>query len=144
MQLFSIGFTRTSAEHFFGRLKEAGVRRIADVRLSNTSQLAGFAKRDDLEYFAQALAGIGYLELPLLAPDAALREAWRGGKLKWPGFAARYQALLADRQVERRLDPALLEHACLLCSEATPEHCHRRLAVEYLQGHWPDLRVLHL
>src|SRR5688572_17840834 len=98
MQVFSIGFTRTSAEHFFGRLKEAGVRRIADVRLNNTSQLAGFAKRGDLEYFARALAGIDYLELPLLAPDAALRAAWRGDKLEWPDFATRYRALLAERQ----------------------------------------------
>ena len=144
MQVFSIGFTRTSAEHFFGRLKEAGVHRILDVRLSNTSQLAGFAKRDDLEYFAHSLAGIDYVESPLLAPDAALREAWRGGKLQWPDFASRYRTLLAERQVEQRLDPALLEGGCLLCSEATPEHCHRRLAVEYLQGHWPKLRVLHL
>jgi uncharacterized protein (DUF488 family) len=144
VQLFTIGFTRSSAEHFFGRLKEAGVRRILDVRQNNTSQLAGFAKRGDLAWFARTLAAIDYVELPLLAPSAEMREGYRGGETAWPAYAQQYEDLLAQREVQTRLDPGLFDGGCLLCSEATPAHCHRRLAAEYLRRHWGGLRVLHL
>ena len=77
MQLFTIGFTRSSAEAFFGRLQRAGVRRVIDVRLNNRSQLAGFAKRDDLAWFLRALGGIAYQHDAGLAPTPALLAAYR-------------------------------------------------------------------
>ena len=48
MEIYSIGFTKKSAGEFFGALKTAGIERLLDVRLNNTSQLAGFAIRPQI------------------------------------------------------------------------------------------------
>jgi len=143
MTLFTIGFTRKSAEEFFTRLRQAGVKRLLDTRRNPDSQLAGFAKRRDLPYFLEALAGIDYAYLADLAPTREMLTAYRGDG-DWTAYERRYLALLRRRAVETRLDPTLLDHACLLCSEATPEHCHRRLAAEYLARHHAGLTVVHL
>lgn len=145
VRLFTIGFTRKSAEAFFTRLQSAGVERVLDVRLHNVSQLAGFTKRDDLEYFLKAIGGIGYVHLPALAPDPALFEAFkRKQQLPWNQFRQRYLKLLGTRKVEQTLDRSLFPNGCLLCSEADPEDCHRSLAAEYLRRHWKNLEIVHL
>lgn len=143
MKLFTIGFTKTSAEHFFGRLQSAGVRRLADVRLHNVSQLAGFAKRDDLRYFLKALCGCAYDERPELAPTAALLDGYRTNR-DWAAYERLFLDLLAARRIEATLSPADLDQAVLLCSEDRPARCHRRLVAEYLRGKWPDVEIVHL
>jgi uncharacterized protein (DUF488 family) len=143
VRLYTIGFTKSSAEGFFGRLREAGVRLVIDVRLSNTSQLAGFAKRDDLAYFLRELIGVGYEEEALLAPSEELFKAYRGGGT-WEALEAGYLELLGERAVERELDPGQFEGAALLCSEDTAERCHRRLAAEYLASRWDGVEIDHL
>ncbi len=144
MKLFTIGFTQKSAEEFFTALQQAGVRRVVDVRLNNTSQLAGFSKRDDLQYFLRATGKIEYLHLPDLAPTQAILDAFKKHKGSWEEYAPQFLALLAERRVVTTLDRAQFEHACLLCSEATPEHCHRRLVAEMLAASWPGLEIIHL
>jgi uncharacterized protein (DUF488 family) len=146
MEIFTIGFTRTTAEDFFGRLERHRIERLLDVRLSNSSQLAGFAKRDDLAYFLRELVGAGYEHAPLLAPSEELFDDYRKRKsVSWPEFEERFLALMRERRIERELDPADFEaRTVLLCSEATPERCHRRLVVEYLSDHWPALSAVHL
>ncbi len=142
-QLYTIGFTKKSAERFFTLLTGAGVRRLLDVRLNNTSQLAGFAKRDDLAYFLRAIGGIEYVAVPALAPEAEMLATYRQ-RGDWASYERQYLALLARRAVERTLPPALFDGGCLLCSEATAERCHRRLAAEYLRAAWGDLAITHL
>lgn len=145
MQVYTIGFTRTSAEHFFGRLRAAGIRRLLDVRLRNVSQLAGFAKRDDLAFFLRALGGIEYRHEPLLAPTQALFDERRKHNGTWESYERAFRALLAERRVEERLERSLfLGPTVLLCSEATAEQCHRRLVLEFLQERWGDLQIVHL
>ena len=144
MTLYTIGFTKTTAEHFFERLKNAGVSRVVDVRLNNVSQLAGFAKKPDLEYFLQAIGGIGYAHRAELAPTQEMLDEYRKKRGGWPEYEARFLDLMASREVERSVPRELLEQACLLCSEDVPRHCHRRLVSEYLNGKWGDLRVTHL
>lgn len=146
MKLFTIGFTRKSAATFFGLLRQPGLVRLVDVRLNNVSQLAGFAKRDDLKFFVENLNGIEYAHLPDLAPSADMLKTYRSGvgAADWPAYERQFLALMAERRIETRLSPALLDGACLLCSEASPEHCHRRLVAEYLQAHWGDLQIEHL
>jgi uncharacterized protein (DUF488 family) len=146
MEIFTIGFTQTTAEDFFGRLKEHRVERLLDVRLNNSSQLAGFAKRDDLAYFLRELLGAEYRHEPLLAPSRELLGAYKKQKsISWEEYEERFLALMRDRCIERQLDPTEFEaRTVLLCSEATPEHCHRRLAVEYLIDHWSGLSAVHL
>ena len=143
MKLFTIGFTKTTAESFFERLTSAGVERVVDVRISNASQLAGFAKRADIEYFLQTIAGIGYEHRLDLAPSEEMFKRYRKTK-DWDSLAAAYTALLEERNVESILEPAAFEGACLLCSEHEPSMCHRRLAAEHLAGAWPDVEIVHL
>lgn len=117
-----------------------------DVRLNNTSQLAGFTKRDDLRYFLGQMCGADYHHQPLLAPTKELFDGYKKRKeIPWEEFAAGFVALLAERKVDETVDKRLFEvPSVLLCSEPTAEHCHRRLVAEYLAGHWADARVVHL
>ena len=142
--LYTIGFTKSSAIHFFGRLLDAGVRRLIDVRLNNTSTLAGFTKRDDLEYFL-SLHDIWYLHEPLLAPKPEMLKAIQSKSVTWDDYEAQYLALIVKRDVAGQLDRSLFATpTVLLCSEAAPEHCHRRLIAEHLQERWGDLEIVHL
>jgi len=144
MTLFTIGFTKTTAEHFFGRLQNAGVKRLIDVRLNNRSQLAGFAKRQDLEYFLREIADIEYVYRPEWAPTQDILDAFKKSKGSWEVYDVAFNRLIADRQIEQYADAELLDDACLLCSEDTPEHCHRRLVAEYLQRKFEGLEICHL
>ncbi|MDP9052783.1 MAG: DUF488 domain-containing protein [Acidobacteriota bacterium] len=145
MKLFTIGFTRKSAEKFFTSLQNAGVGRLLDVRLHNTSQLSGFAKRNDLRYFARQICSIEYAHLPQLAPTPEILSPYKKDKsVGWDTYARQYLALIESRRIEESLAPALLENACLLCSEDQPHHCHRRLIAEYLQQRWGNVEITHL
>jgi uncharacterized protein (DUF488 family) len=141
----TIGFTKTTAEGFFSRLQKANVKKIIDVRLHNTSQLAGFAKADDLAYFLRAIGGIEYVHKPLLAPTDDMLKAFKKNKGDWRDYEVSFLSLMADRRVEERFSPEAFEGACLLCSEDKPHHCHRRLVCEYLNQKWGNaLKVRHL
>ncbi len=146
MEIFTIGFTQTTAEDFFGRLKAHRIERLLDVRLNNRSQLAGFAKRDDLAYFLRELIAAKYEHAPLLAPSPEILAAYKKRKdMSWGEYEERFLGLMRERHIERELSPEEFEQrTVLLCSEATPERCHRRLVVEYLADHWPALVAVHL
>jgi uncharacterized protein (DUF488 family) len=143
--LYTIGFTKSSAEHFFGRLQRAGVRRLVDIRLNNTSTLAGFTKRDDLAFFLKAVLGAEYVHEPLLAPTPEMLKATQSKQSAWDEYAAQYHALIEERDITTALDRSIFEGpSVLLCSEATAEHCHRRLAAEHLSRAWGGLEIVHL
>jgi uncharacterized protein (DUF488 family) len=130
--IYTIGFTKKSAEEFFESLRRSGAKHLLDIRLHNTSQLAGFTKRDDLRYFLKQIVNMEYHEVPLLAPeDSPINEYRKAGD--WAKFEQSYFELIRQRRVERQIESEWLENgAVLLCSEAKPDHCHRRLAAEYL------------
>lgn len=132
MTLYTIGFTGTSARHFFDRLRVAAVSGIVDTRLNNISQLAGFAKRGDLEFFLSAILGVSYAECQLLAPTSDMLRRYRAKEMSWDEYASQYVALLEDRPIKRSVLPILQDKACLLCSEADSARCHRRLAADYI------------
>jgi uncharacterized protein (DUF488 family) len=144
IQLKTIGFTKKTAEQFFTRLKKAGVKRIIDIRLNNKSQLAGFAKKDDLKYFLKALCDIDYVHKPELAPTKAILEEYKKNKGDWAIYEKQFLALISARQIEEKLSPDTFHQACLLCSEDTPEQCHRRLVAEYLRNKWKNVEIIHL
>lgn len=143
MKIFTIGFTKTSAEHFFNRLKRSGARKIIDVRLNNVSQLAGFAKRDDLRYFAGEICAMQYEHLPVLAPTQPMLDGFKKKGGSWDAYARQFTALMRERRIEE-LDRAGLDGACLLCSEDKPHACHRRLVAEYLGEAWEGVQIEHL
>ena len=145
MTTFTIGHSKTPAREFFGKLSNAGVRRVIDVRLKNTSALAGYARRDDLAYLLESFTGIHYVHSPELSPDEELFNDYKKKGLPWADYEPRFMTLMEAREIEKKVDPALLENTCLLCAEKTPHECHRRLVLEYLQDKWgTPLDVVHL
>lgn len=146
MEVHTIGFTKKTAEEFFGALRDAGIRRLIDVRLNNVSQLAAFAKRDDLAYFLRELCDAEYVHEPLLAPDAELLKAYRSGEVEWSDYERRFEQLMKERDIVTALDwDALLDRpVVLLCSEPTPEQCHRRLVLDHLRSRGVDIEPIHL
>jgi uncharacterized protein (DUF488 family) len=145
MEIYTIGFTQKKAADFFGILNQAGIKRLIDVRLNNVSQLAAFTKKDDLAYFLRQLCGADYVHEPLLAPTEEILNAYKKSKGQWSDYENSFTQLMAERQIEEKIDPRLFDvPTVLLCSEPTPEHCHRRLVAEYLQSKWGNLTIKHL
>jgi uncharacterized protein (DUF488 family) len=143
MRLFTIGFTKKPAETFFTRLKSAGVQRLVDVRLNNVSQLAGFAKRDDLRFFTRALCGIDYVHLQSLAPTQEMLDEYKKRQGSWELYEKRFLDLMRSRAIENSAKE-VLDGSCLLCSEEKPHHCHRRLVAEYLRERWEGVEIQHI
>lgn len=144
IHLFTIGFTKKTAEAFFTRLQRAGVKRVIDTRLNNNSQLAGFSKRDDLAYFLRSIAGIEYVHLLDLAPTKEMLDRYKKFDRDWPAYEREFRSLIADRKIDETIESSLLDGGCLLCSEHEPHHCHRRLVAEHLRDKWGDVKIEHL
>ncbi len=141
IHLFTIGFTGSSAEHFFARLRAGGVRKVIDVRLWPDTQLSGFAKRKDLPYFLKSLVGIDYEYRAELAPSEEILKKYKDGQMSWDEYARAYSALLEQRGVAQKINPDEFDRGCFLCAEASPDRCHRRLLAEYLQKEWSRQKV---
>jgi uncharacterized protein (DUF488 family) len=144
MKIFTIGFTKKSAETFFTRLKNAGVKRLVDVRLNNVSQLAGFTKKDDLRYFTKTICNIDYVHVPDLAPTQDILDAYKKKKGDWNLYEHQFLDLMRARHIEETTSRELLDGGCLLCSEEKPHHCHRRLVAEYLREKWGEVEIEHI
>ncbi|MDJ0601608.1 MAG: DUF488 domain-containing protein [Crocosphaera sp.] len=144
INLSTIGFTQKTAQEFFKLLKEAKVKRVIDTRLNNVSQLAGFAKKKDLQYFLKEIANIDYIHLVDLAPTKDILDDYKKKKGEWSVYEKKFRDLITKREIEKKLDPKIIEDSCLLCSEAKPHHCHRRLVAEYLSNHWGNINIVHL
>jgi uncharacterized protein (DUF488 family) len=144
MKIFTIGFTKKSAESFFTKLQRAGVKRLVDVRLNNVSQLAGFAKQNDLRYFTKAICNIDYVHLPDLAPTKDILNTYKKNKGDWKVYEHNFLELMKIRRIEDKVPRELLDGGCLLCSEDEPHHCHRRLVAEYIKEKWGEVEIEHI
>jgi uncharacterized protein (DUF488 family) len=145
MEIYSIGFTQKSAGQFFDTLKVNGIERLLDVRLNNTSQLAGFAKQADLAYFLQEICNCSYEHEPLLAPEQEMLDSYKKLKGSWDIYAEQFMNLMHTRKIESAISQQSFNRkTVLLCSEPTAEHCHRRLVLEYLQLSWKNVIIRHL
>lgn len=144
MIIFTIGFTKKSAKKFFGLLRDSRAARLVDVRLNNVSQLAGFAKRDDLEYFLREICGMAYAHRTDLAPTRSMLDDYKKHGTDWGVYETRFLELMEQRRIEDTVPRELLDNAVLLCSEDKPHHCHRRLVAEYLARHWDGVVLEHL
>jgi len=145
IDIYTIGFTKKGAEKFFGLLRDADIKKVIDTRINNRSQLSGFAKRDDLIFFLDELLGANYIHDTDLAPTKELLDEWRNDEISWSTYEDRFEALMTERKIETKLDKSMfVDSTVLLCSEHKPEHCHRRLIVEYLDDKWGDINAVHL
>ena len=144
MIVHTLGFTKKSAETFFTLLRDSGACRLVDVRLNNVSQLAGFAKRQDLEFFLREICHMDYLHLPILAPTQELLDSYRKANSGWPAYEQAFLALMRERQIDQTISSEQIDGSVLLCSEDQPHQCHRRLVAEYLRDTWGGLEIVHL
>ena len=144
MRVYTIGFTKKSASDFFELLRESGAKRLVDIRLSNASQLAGFAKKDDLAYFLNKICRMKYVHLPELAPTREMLDSYRKEHRNWETYESEFLALMERRRIGDKRLKRTIANGCLLCSEDKPEHCHRRLVAEYLRQSWGDVDIVHL
>ncbi len=144
IQILTIGFTNKTARQFFGLLRQNNAKRIIDTRIQNVSQLAGFAKGQDLAFFAEAVGGMSYEHNLDFAPTKDLLAQYREKKITWENYKTEYLNLLDMRKISQKTNIESLHKHCLLCSEHSPEKCHRRLLAEYFQALRKDVEIIHL
>ena len=142
--LYTIGFAQKDARSFFELLRSSSVRKIIDVRLNNVSQLAGFTKKNDLAYFLEMILGCAYQHRPDWAPTDSILDPYKKKKTTWDDYVRDFSTLMENRHLGADVSIESLDHVCLLCSEPTPEKCHRRLVAERLKSLYPTLRIIHL
>jgi uncharacterized protein (DUF488 family) len=143
-RIFTIGYAGKAADEFFTILKQAGIRKVIDIRLYNTSQLAGFTKREDIKYFLRTIVGSDYIHLPILAPTKKLLGDYKKGLISWEQYETEFREIITQRRIERGLIWQDMDMSCFLCSEARADKCHRRLVAEYLAKHWRNVSIGHL
>ena len=144
MNVFTIGFTEKTAKRFFELIRNSGVKRVVDVRLNNTGQLAGFSKQADLAYFLRELCQVEYIHVPELAPTKDILDVYKKHGGAWSVYEAEFLNLMERRRIDQSVAKDIVDQGCLLCSENKPHHCHRRLVVEYLQNKWGGINTTHL
>ena len=144
VKLFTIGYAGKNAREFFTILKQAGIKKVIDVRLYNTSQLAGFTKKRDIEFFLQTIVGAEYAHLPVMAPTKQLLNDYKKGSIRWQQYETELNSIITERKIEKHIIPQDMDMTCFLCSEATADNCHRRLVAEYMAGLWPNISIIHL
>jgi len=142
LKIYTIGFAKKTAQIFFEQLKNTDVKQVIDIRLNNSSQLAGFTKRQDIAYFLPTICNIAYSHKLEFAPTKEILDGYKKHEISWQDYETKFLALLQQRNIA--LSKNIFHNSCLLCSEATPEHCHRRLVAEYLQKHWNDIEIIHI
>ena len=146
MIIFTIGFAQKSAERFFQILKENNVECLIDVRLNNVSQLAGFTKSKDLQYFLKTIVDADYIHNIKYAPTKDILDDYKKNKISWLEYEIKYRKLIESRKIEQifKNDIKNYNNVCLLCSEPLPQNCHRRLLAEYLKKQFNKVEVKHL
>jgi len=142
--LYTIGFAKKTAEEFFDAIKHNKIKKLIDVRLNNTSQLAGFAKKQDLEYFLEEICNIKYLHKPDFAPTKEILDSYKKNRIPWSDYEKQYLDLLSKRCKPQKIIPEEFNMSCFLCSEPKPNHCHRRLLVEYIKNSHKNVIIKHL
>ena len=142
--LYTIGFAGKDAKTFFSLLHLHGIKSLIDVRLNNVSQLAGYTKKNDLEFFLDKICDIKYLHLPILAPTKDILDNYKKKKISWLEYEKEYIELINSRTIEKSLKNIDFDHACLLCSEPTADNCHRRLAAIKLKSTFEIDQIIHI
>ena len=147
MTLYTIGFTRRTAQEFFEPIKYRMIQLLVDVRLNNTSQMCGFTKKQDLPYLLETICGCKYEHCPDYAPTQELLTDWKKKRITWQEYEATYRELMLERGAVREFITCcegLYESVCLLCSEPKPQHCHRKLFAELVKAELDETEIIHL
>lgn len=143
-KLYTIGFSKKSAKQFFSLLEQTQAKRVIDIRLNNSSQLAGFTKSNDLEFFLNKILNWKYIYEPLFAPTKELLKNYQKKIITWADYEIEYYKILEQRNIINKIKKDNIINSVLLCSEERPDQCHRRLLAEYLNKNWKDIEIVHL
>lgn len=145
IQIYTIGFTKTTAESFFESIKSNKIKTLIDTRINNNSQLSGFSKKEDIKFFLKEICGVDYVHNTELAPTKELLDAYKSKKIPWNLYEDEFIKIIKKREIEKKIPIELIENSCLLCSEKEPHHCHRRLVAEYLKENLDsNIKIKHL
>jgi len=142
--IYTIGYTQKNAEKFFSLLSSTKASKIVDIRLNNTSQLAGFTKHDDLSFFLKKILSWKYEYQPILAPTKELLDNYKKGRISWIDYENIFIRIMEERKISERIMRESIVNSVLLCSENLPNFCHRRLVAEYFKSIWEDIEIKHL
>lgn len=145
-KIFTVGSARKTAEEFFTLLEDNGVKKIIDVRLNNTSQLLAFAKYPDIEYFTRKILGGEYFHDKRFAPSEKILVRYKKNVIGWDDYETEFADLMTYRDIETYIADkySTQENYCLLCTEVSPENCHRRLVAEKIREVLGDVEIVHL
>ena len=142
--LYTIGYTKRSAQSFFTTLEDANVKLLIDIRLNNTSQLAGYTKKEDLAFFLKAISSCDYVHLPEFAPSKDILDSYHAKNIDWQVYESKFTELLESRNPIMQIRGLNIDHSCLLCAEPKPDKCHRRLVANYIKQYYPEIQIQHL
>lgn len=141
MKLYTIGYAGKTAQEFFTILRDAGVKKVMDVRLYPSTKDSGFAKSKDLAFFLRVLCRISYEHHKEFAPTTTLLKEYKEGSISWTEYEDQYRNICQARRFVLTPD---MDGCCFLCAEPTSEKCHRRLLVEYLAKQEEGVTIIHL
>jgi len=146
MNIYTIGFTQKNAKTFFETIKKNNINLLIDIRLNNKSQLAGFSKGEDLQYFLPTICNCEYLYCPEFAPDTETLDLYKGKKISWNEYEVRYTKLINERNVVKQFFSRFNKYnnMVLLCSEPTAEQCHRRLLANMIKSELKEVKIINL
>ena len=145
MILYTTGYEKKPASLFFETLRDHHIERLIDIRRFPDGPMEGYARRDDLAYLLQAVLGCEYIYFPLLAPTGEMLSRYQL-EPNWEGYVTDYEKLMEERDIPGVLERRMFDEkrTCLLCFEASPVKCHRRLAAERLAAAWGDVEIQHI
>jgi uncharacterized protein (DUF488 family) len=142
--LFTLGYTHKSAEEIFSLMAMNKIENLIDVRLNNVSQLAGFTKKNDFQFFLKKISDINYYHFPYLAPTKEILNAYKKKEISWDEYERKFNTLMKERRIETKININIFHNGCLLCSEESADKCHRRLVAEYLKNYFNEIVIKHI
>ena len=145
-KIYTIGFTKKTAKQFFSILNENHIDIVVDIRLNNSSQLAGFSKYPDVEFFLDKICNIRYKHDLHFAPSESTLARYKKKQISWEEYQIEFAQTMQDRNITEYIKTNYDNDIsiCLLCSEPTPENCHRRLVAEYFKNIFNEIEIIHL
>lgn len=147
--IFTIGSNGKSAKKFFELLKYNNVDLLLDVRLNNTSQLAGITKGGlgNLDYLLKNICNIDYIHDLKLAPSKLMLDNYKNKKnMNWDTYTEMFLELYESRNLNNYIQENYLsmnKNICLLCSEEKYQECHRGIITNELNKKY-KINVIHL
>ncbi len=136
--------SRKSAEEFFNKINENEIELVLDVRLHNHSQLLGFTKGTDLEYFLDKISSCKYVHDEIFCQTEKVLNEYRKKIITWEDFEKSYSELIEKRDMISLFNQKYgsFNNVLILCSGKSPETCHGRLLAKKLANKPEDLIYL--